>query len=362
MPTDRAALGDAFVRSWLAFRTDLDTMAHGNVHPALLGAWLDAAPRFLLDDVARLAAEPSVADAARARLGPRGERHPPARDEIALTDEALRGEAAMRRAFPLHHLMLGRRDPAGERWRTAGGMYETWFTLVGRAVASGARTRKALFASIDAYKRRLPEGDAGDIRRREIAALVEFWDNVDASIKATPAGPIWPAGFASALASLDSRQADPASAPAVFATRVAAEIALLAWLAPALGHERFAGPAAGLAVITPGGARAADGDLSTAWHGTAGRSLVFDLPNGAQAKALFLMGACPDKSGSRVLSVRVSGTSPAGAFSASRDLAANTLYFERVDLGVAASGRLTVEISKTSGPDPACVPEIRLGD
>ena len=124
----------------------------------------------------------------------------------------------------------------------------------------------------------------------------------------------------------------------------------------------YAGPAAGLAVITPGGARAADGDLSTAWHGTAGRSLVFDLPNGAQAKALFLMGACPDKSGSRVLSVRVSGTSPAGAFSASRDLAANTLYFERVDLGVAASGRLTVEISKTSGPDPACVPEIRLGD
>jgi hypothetical protein len=362
LPPDRGALGDAFVRAWLAFRADLDTMAHGNVHPALLGAWLDAAPRFALEDAARLASEPSVVREARVRLGTGSPVRPTSRDEIALTDEALRGEAAMRRAFPLHHAMLERRDPSGERWRTAGGMYETWFTLVGRAAASGARTKRALFSSIDAWKRALPEGDAGEIRRREIAALAEFWDTVDASLGATPAKPPWPSTFESALAALVARKADPALAPAAFAARVSAEIALLAWLAPALDHERLAGPAEGLASVTPDGGRALDGDLSTAWHGAAGRSLAIDLPRGVRAKALLLMGSCPAGSGSRLLSVRISGNGPAGALAASRDLPGATRYFERVELGAQAEGRLAVEIAGTSGEGPACIPEIRLAD
>ena len=61
-------IGDAFVVAWMALRRDMDTMAHGRVHPALLDSWLSSAPRFVAKDCARLSNEPQVILVAASRI------------------------------------------------------------------------------------------------------------------------------------------------------------------------------------------------------------------------------------------------------------------------------------------------------
>ncbi|MCP4605417.1 MAG: hypothetical protein GY847_33670 [Proteobacteria bacterium] len=56
------------MEAWLAFRQDLDSMAHSGAHPGLLDQWFGSMPVFLARDAARLATEPQVVLAAATRL------------------------------------------------------------------------------------------------------------------------------------------------------------------------------------------------------------------------------------------------------------------------------------------------------
>jgi hypothetical protein len=106
LPNDRAALGDAFVEAWLAFRDDVDAAPHAEVHPALLRAWFSAAPRFLSRDAARISSNPQVVLAAGSRLAEG------ARDE----DRRLLREIERRhRDSPLFADLLGLRIAAKDR-------------------------------------------------------------------------------------------------------------------------------------------------------------------------------------------------------------------------------------------------------
>lgn len=111
MPSDRAALGDAFVEAWSAFRVDAPVMAHSGGHPLLLDGWLAAAPRFLLRDAIRSTGEPNVVLAAGEAL---------ARGDVERRDLELLAELERsRRSSPLRFLLRGARIRAGDELAAA---------------------------------------------------------------------------------------------------------------------------------------------------------------------------------------------------------------------------------------------------
>ena len=268
-------IGDSFVIAWMALRRDMDTMAHGRVHPALLDSWLSSAPRFVAMDCARLSNEPQVILAAASRIAigatdndrlfledlEKAHRDSPLalhflalrikakdrgatrgalddfddpnllvrtraaavllvagdrrgisvlkdalRSDIeemsmaartigrfaghrdmdllkrALVDspgnsvlQAARGELLMRRVFPNHHRMLVRRDPKGMRLAVTGGLYDEWFDIVHAGVEQGIENSQGMLSFIRSLRHEAPPGDEGEVRRRRLKSLADFW-------------------------------------------------------------------------------------------------------------------------------------------------------------------------------------------
>jgi hypothetical protein len=456
LPSDRVALGDAFVEAWVSLRRDLDAADGAGVHPALLKAWLAAIPRSVLRDVARIASDQHVAFLAAAQLsdGARDEdrllladlerrysdtpdgaamsalrivardraalraaeeklaSHEPlvaldgavalaaARDgrglahlrrsiergdpvssyaaralgrfgteaDVALLAAARSrgidpdaigvgiGEIAIRRTFPLHAEMLARRDPSGRRFDAVGGLYDTWLTVIGEAVAGGARDLTGLLAHVDRVRAKAV-GDAGEVVQRELQALVDFWTEVEACIRATAPTVAWPARFDEASVWISSRDGKGA-VPEQYARRVAAAIAVLASAEDPLGYGRLSTPTPGMVMLNAGSGRAADGNLATSWRGAPGAVLEIEIAPGTTVERLWIASPCDGAPGASVREVRVRGRSSDGVWSISRRFERASGYFEALPLGAERSGRLYIEIVEAVGK-VACVAEIR---
>jgi len=458
LPSDRDALGTAFIESWLVFRRELDSLAHLPVHPALLDAWFSGTPRFLLRDALALASEPRVVAAAaralaenadaddRSLLAALERRHAgdPLAEEIRavrirtgdgaalgqaradLTDPrivvraraafvlaaagrkegtralrelvvrnseesplavrglglfgtaaddrllgeagrggkgtgaalAARGEIALRQAFPDHHLALLARDCASVRLRVSGGLYDAWLAVVHGALESGARTSPAVIAHIESVRREAA-GDEGEVVRRNLAALVEFWQQVDVRLAATDGKPHWPEGMEAALALVRSEPHPDATAARV-ADRIAAIVAVCAWAGEALGYGELAANRTGARAITPGGARALDGNPATALYLARGGSLVLELPAASKPGEIWISNSCADGAGPRLRRVEVIASSGQARPAVATALSGKTRYFQRLSLDGKPARRIEIRALEIDGDGPACLAEIRV--
>lgn len=268
---------------------------------------------------------------------------------------AAAGELAMRRHFPDHHLALVRFDPAGLRMVTTGGLYDTWLDALGRVIRAGARTHDELAEGIEAQRRANWTEDDPEIVRRRLAALTEFLDDVKARLTASGPIPEWPADFAEAM----SRIRDDGSDPAVFAARVAAAISVCAWSADRIDHRRLWPTTEGLRFITPGGARAADGNLATSFRFVAGGRIVIELDEPRTVRELWLANTCFDRAGARPTRVRVVGQDGGARWEREGRPAAGR-YFQRVDLGQKTAKRIEVSFPELKGEGVSCLAELRL--
>jgi hypothetical protein len=68
IPANKTEVENTFVTAWNLFRFNMDTLAHGNVHPALFKIWIKESPSFLLKDILHFAQEPRVLLASASEL------------------------------------------------------------------------------------------------------------------------------------------------------------------------------------------------------------------------------------------------------------------------------------------------------
>ncbi len=460
LPPSPELQGDAFVRAWLAFRQDLDSMSHASVHPALLKEWFAAAPPYLVRDAARLATNPTVFLAAVARLaeikgktnrrliaqlqashqsesiasrltayrimaGDTEERERIVRSltsawfferiqaatvltqagdkrglaflrrlvqknqkgaDIAIrvlgryggkteatllsrarkkhpldpTLSAAEGEFAMRKLFPNHHLMFLARDPRQENFEK-GGLYEVWLTVFEEATRHGAHTSEDLLYLFTEMQKTPPADTDKEGYRRQLVALVNFWRQVDRQITNTSSHPPWPTDFAEAMENLSKKHPSKAFSPSAFSARVSAQILVCSLTGRRLGYVRLAAPTPGVRVLTPGGSRAMDANLATAWHVVQGGALTLERENSDRALSLWLMNSCPQGRGSKTTAIRVRGSGAGKDWVHTASLTKNTNYFQEVSLPAQPAKRLHIEIIETTGKEPACIAEIRVG-
>jgi hypothetical protein len=271
---------------------------------------------------------------------------------------AARGEIAMRQAFPEHHRALLARDCASARLRVIGGLYDAWLAVVHGALEGGARTSPAVVAHIESV-RRAATGDEGEVVRRKLAALVEFWQQVDARLAATDGRPRWPAGMEAALALVRSPRR-PDETPARAADRIAAIVAACAWAGEALGYLELAADRIGARAITPGGADALDGNLATALYLGRGGSFVLELPAGAKPTGIWIANSCPDGAGPRLRRIEVIASNGQARQAAAATLVGRTRYFQRLPLDGKPAGRIEIRALEIDGDGPACLAEIRV--
>ncbi|MFO8074337.1 MAG: hypothetical protein R6V85_20940 [Polyangia bacterium] len=459
MPSDRAALGDAFVEAWSAFRVDARVMAHSGGHPLLLDEWLASAPRFLLRDAIRSTGQTSVVLAAAEALArreverrdlellaelERSRRSSPLRflllgariragDERAAAEAradlesriglvrgraaaalaaagrregmaalrrmiakgagrdqlvaralgmlggsaderrlarapgagedpalaAARGEIAMRRVFPFHHLELCRRDPSGRRLVTSGGLYDSWLAVIGEAVRAGVDDSDGLISFVRELRRRASREAEGEAMQRRLDALVDLWRAVDLRIASTADEPRWPAGFSEALELVRSRGERHLSAQQL-ADRISAELALCAWTARPLEHRRFAEPQSGLRSLTPGGSRALDADPATSWSSREGGRIAFELDERTSGAELWLANSCSGEKGAVVRAVRIELRGAGRSRVLERELTSPTRYFQRVALDGGPLRRVEIELEELEQGDLACLSELRI--
>jgi hypothetical protein len=270
------------------------------------------------------------------------------------------GELALRRVFDDHYLALVRRDPSGQRLITSGGLYDTWLDAIGRAVREGVRGAAALVGYTEQLRREAGTGEERDVIRRRLAALIEFWTATNLKLRSTPPRPTWPTGFDEALRRVRGETDDGDATPAGFASRVTASIAICAWTAPGIGHDRLARPTPGLRFITPGGARTADGSFSTSWRLVAGQSLVAELAGAQRVDELWLANTCQRGTGPRVMRLQVRGSAGDDSWTVEAALGRAGRYFERVDLGGRRAERIQLTFAEVEGSEPACLAELRL--
>ncbi len=452
-------IGDSFVIAWMALRRDMDTMAHGRVHPALLDSWLSFAPRFVAMDCARLSNEPQVILAAASRIAvgatendrlflkdlEKAHRDSPlalhflalrikAKDrgatrdalddlddpllrvrtraaaalltagdrrgvsvlkdalrsgieemnmaaraigrfaghrnadllEDALADSpgnsvllAAQGELFMRRVFPNHHRMLVRRDPRGMRLVVTGGLYDEWFETIRAAVEQGVESPQGMLSFMRSLRHEAPVGDRGEVRRRRLKSLEDFWTGVDGLIVATGPRPRWPATFEEAMSSIRTGAAAKAD-PNSFIKRVSAAISVLSTAAKRLGHDRFGAFDPELRALSPNVGRANDGNLATSWMGTVGQKLVVDMGLTRPIKEIWLANSCADEPGPRIRWIEIFATDGVKKWKVKKKLVTDTRYFQRVRLKGRSAKRLTITISSIDGNGPACISELRV--
>lgn len=269
------------------------------------------------------------------------------------------GELTLRRFFPDHHLALVRFDPSGLRTVTTGGQYDTWLDAVGRAIRGGARTPAALLSAVDELRRAAWPDDDSEVVRRRLSALTEFLAATNARLKASRPSPSWPASLAEALARIRGEGKATGNGPAAFVERVSAAIAVCAWTADELDHDRLGPVSDGLRFITPGGARASDGNLATSFRFRDDPRIVFELEGPRHVTELWLALTCAEGGGARVDRVRVVGEHAGKTWKREARLDA-ARYFQRVSLGGKAAVRLDVSFPDARGDDVACLAELRL--
>lgn len=453
-------IGDSFVTAWMALRRDMDTLAHGRVHPALLDSWLSFAPRFVAMDCARLSSEPQVILAAASRIAigagdndrlflkdlEKAHRDSPlalhflalrirAKDrgatrdalddlddpllrvrtraaaalltagdrrgisvlkdalrsagieemsmaaraigrfaghrdadllEDALADSpgnsvllAAQGEFFMRRVFPNHHRMLVRRDPRGVRLVVTGGLYDEWFEIVRTAIEQGVESPQGMLSFMRSLRHEAPAGDKGEVRRRRLKSLEDFWTGVDGLVMATGPRPRWPATFEEAMSSIRTgatARADPDS----FIRRVSATISVLSEAGKRLGHDRLGAFDPELRALSPNVGRANDGNLATSWMGTVGQQMVVEMGSTRPVKEIWLANSCADEPGPRIRRIEIIASDGVKKWKTEKKLGANTRYFQRVRLKGRSARRLSITISSIDGNGPACISELRV--
>ncbi len=461
LPQKRAEQGNAFIEAWLAFRRDLDSMAHSGGHPVLLDKWFEAMPPFLARDAARLATEPKVILAAATRLSALGgetnrriiakaEKLYRGRDlggylgalailsgdraakrraleslksdwlqtrlsaAVVLTQakeekgraflrrllqkgkdtadiaaralgrygkrsedtllsrayrrdpenpvlSSARGELAIRYMFPYHYQMLLGRNPGATLLGSRGELYDTWLTAIGNAIhEQGARTSTDVAHALEKLRHH-PDGKSDkEVKRRRIKALIDFWARVDEQIAMTPARPSWPADFTSAMQTIRRNSNLKDDNPGAFTSRIAAEIAVCSIVGKKIDYDHVAIPNADLKILTPGGKRAVDGNLATAWHAAKGDALTFETDGGGQVEALWIMSACRPGSGAEITSLEITGYDAQETWTQVVQFSKKIRYYQKVPINGRFAHRLTIQIRKTKGSGPACISEVRL--
>jgi len=272
---------------------------------------------------------------------------------------AASGELALRKFFPDHHLALVRFDPAGLRFVTTGGLYDTWLDGLGRAIKNGARTPKTLVKGVEDLRRAAWPDDDPEVVRRRIAALVEFLGAVNSRLKNSSPTPSWPGDFGEAMARIRGRTSSDDSAAEVFAARVAAAISVCAWTAERIDHARLGPTTRGLRFITPAGARAADGNLATSFRFLVDPRLVIELDEPSDIDQLWLASTCADGKGARATRVRVVGHHRGKTWERDGKMGMSR-YFERVEIGGMRAKRIEISFLDISGEGAACLAELRL--
>lgn len=458
-PAGKVAIGDAFVKAWLAFREDLGTISHGNLNPDLLDTWLDKAPQFLLRDASRLATAPTVVSGALQRLrlsredqdlplfeeilaeyretpvgheiwgaliaaghrgsiraaramvnDPSGGGRIEAARALAVSGErrglqelramlseephlsnlaaltlgevggreerrALRsaldrdgsfdaarialGEMELRARFGAHHKMLVRRDPLGQRFEGSQSLYGVWFTAIGAALEAGAKNSSEVVASVEEQRKAAPGDDSGEVVRRQLKSLLDFWERTETAIRSTPGSPNWPADYDDAIARIT--QLDPRNpVPSDLANRVSAAISICAWAAARLDHEALFARGIPYSAVTPGGDRMADFNFATSWRGVQGEAVVVDLEEPAEVRSIDIAQSCDESARGWIGSVSVRGDGEDGTWEIERDISPEGLYFRSINVGGRAAARLRITLRSVRGDLPACVGELRI--
>jgi hypothetical protein len=266
------------------------------------------------------------------------------------------GEIAVRRAFPLHAAMLARRDPSGRRFDAVGGLYDTWLTVIGEAVAGGARDLTGLLAHVD-RRRAQAVGEDGEVLRRELQSLIDFWTEVEACIRATAPAISWPMKFDEARRWLEARGGKEAN-PEQFARRVAAAIAILSNASGRLEYDHLSTPSPRVALLDADSGRSIDENFATSWRGAAGAGLEMEIDPGAHVDRIWIASGCDGSPGASLRAVRVSGRAKDGPWSISHRFTRASGYFEEIPLGAKRTGRISIEVVEVEGK-VACVSELR---
>jgi hypothetical protein len=459
VPASSSEQGEAFVRTWIEFRQDLDVLAHARTHPARLGFWFAKMPLFLVRDAARLATDPLVILAAARRLasedmaanrsilndlrqkhaggllGPRlwgeliragdVEARRRALDQlhnatvtialpaaVALTsagekrgrlflkelirrgengsDFAVRalgriggeedstfisrerarrpnnaalaeayGDVALQKVFPWHHEMLLRRSAQSRDFSSTDGLYQTWFVIAGNAIRAGCANSEEFLSKVNELKRKPYRDLDEEVFRRRITALIDFWKTVDEQLNVALPRPRWPSSYSEALNRMGNRNAVAGDSHRDFSDRVEAEIVILDALGEKIDYPRLATPLSRLAVLTPGGGRAVDGNMATAWHMSSGSSLILEHMPNVRVQSLSLMSFCPAGGGARIETLLISGKDGSKIWTREVSTDADSPYFQTIEIAKTSNRRLTITAVKIEGEGPACIAEIR---
>jgi hypothetical protein len=321
-----------------------------------------------LKQLRRMVATPSeLSDLAARAIGAYGTRADEAllakliaRNEQRAAARAALGELLLRRLFKDYHLAIVRRDPAGQRMTTNGGLYDTWLDAARQAVGQNVKRPEALVDFVEQLRREQRSAGGGEVVRRRLSAFAEFLAEAGHKLRATGPRPSWPGSFDEALERIRERPRGADATAEAFAARVAAEIAICAWTARRIDHKRLGPITAGLRFITPGGARADDGSFSTSWRFADRARLVVELSGSRPVTELWLANTCGADRGPSIERVSIVGTSGDNSWSLDAELAADTRYFQRVEIGKPGAERLEITFHVNDKDRPACLAEMRI--
>lgn len=270
-------------------------------------------------------------------------------------------------SLPDVYRVLELRDMSGARQAVIGGMYDTWYAILGELLEAHPARRKplALAAAIDGVELSQALEVVLDLEpevlRRRGAALQKVLESVSARKTATSARPHWPGTFEQARAQLGDRVGiDSAEA---FAARVTAAIALTSLLGEELGYSSLDGPDDRLMGLSPGAGRVLDGDFDTAWHGVYGEQLTLTTSRPVWVDGVKIAVGCPDGARVDVTGVVLEARDHRGAvlWTLAAKVNPDQRYYQTVDLGSRRRlERFSVSLKGRRGPVPACLRELRL--
>ncbi len=359
IPDTETLRGDAFIEAWLVLRQDLDSLAHMDIHPALLDRWTDEMPKFLARDMANLATEPGISLALAARLRD-------ASQDLEAMNALDRRHVKLKAVFPHHYAALRLRLRLAHRYDAVDGLYDVWTEAIDDALRHGARNSPMFLSMIrEAIPRvgtgrvgtgRTGTGDSAEVKRRNLQSLIDFWSRVDRRIANTGAQPTWPTTFSEAMVRIQSHDKSPHAKE----KRVSAAISLCSTLGPILGYDSFPRPHKSTTALTPGGGRAIDQNLATSFPVRKGDALVLLVPGDRGPIGIHIASFCPGETGSRIKSLLFRGESRGQTWQQTSTLNQSTRFFQTIRFDQRATNRIALEVTSIEGGDTACIAEIRL--